>query len=188
MADWQGAETHMSAQIREVKTKKNKLSSLPHKTKNNLDEKARAKSVELLNARLADGIDLALATKQAHWNLRGPQFIAIHEMLDTFREELDAGNNLIAERASQLGGVALGTTQVVADATTVAPYPVDIFSIEDHLAALIERYGTVANAMREAIDTSDEAGDIDTSDIFTEVSRLLDKDLWFLESHLLPVT
>jgi starvation-inducible DNA-binding protein len=125
----------MSAQIREVKTKKNKLVSVPHKTKNSLDEKTRAKSVELLNARLADGIDLALATKQAHWNLRGPQFIAIHEMLDEFRAELDAGNDTIAERASQLGGVALGTTQVVADATTVTSYPIDIFSIEDHLAA-----------------------------------------------------
>jgi starvation-inducible DNA-binding protein len=171
----------MSAQIREVKTKKNKLVSVPHKTKNSLDEKTRAKSVELLNARLADGIDLALATKQAHWNLRGPQFIAIHEMLDEFRAELDAGN---AERASQLGGVALGTTQVVADATTVTSYPIDIFSIEDHLAALIERYGAVANAVRDAIDTSEQAGDTDTADIFTEVSRGLDKNLWFLESHL----
>jgi starvation-inducible DNA-binding protein len=174
----------MSAQIREVKSRKNKLATVPHKTKNSLDEKTRAKSVELLNARLADGIDLALATKQAHWNLRGPQFIAVHEMLDEFRAELDAGNDAIAERASQLGGVALGTTQVVADATTVKPYPVDLFSIEDHLAALIERYGAVANAVRDAIDTSDEAGDIDTSDIFTEVSRALDKNLWFLESHL----
>jgi starvation-inducible DNA-binding protein len=174
----------MSAEIREVKSRKNKLATVPHKTKNSLDEKTRAKSVELLNARLADGIDLALATKQAHWNLRGPQFIAVHEMLDEFRAELDAGNDTIAERASQLGGVALGTTQVVADATTVKPYPVDLFSIEDHLAALIERYGAVANAVRDAIDTSDEAGDIDTSDIFTEVSRALDKNLWFLESHL----
>lgn len=174
----------MSAQIREVKTQANKIKGLQHKTKNNLDEKTRAASVELLNARLADGIDLALATKQAHWNLRGPNFIAIHELLDTFRDELDAGNDLMAERVSQLGGVALGTTQVVTDATTVPPYPVDIFTIEDHLDALIERYGVVANAIRDAIDTSDQAGDIDTSDIFTEVSRNLDKNLWFLESHL----
>jgi len=174
----------MSAQIREVNTQKSKIAGLQHPTRNNLDEKTRAASVELLNARLADGIDLALATKQAHWNLRGPQFIAIHELLDTFRAELDAGNDLIAERVAQLGGVALGTTQIVVDATTVAPYPVDIFAVEDHLNALIERYGAVANAIREAIDASEKAGDADTADIFTEVSRVLDKDLWFLESHL----
>jgi len=174
----------MSAQIREISTQKKKVTGIQHKTRNNLDEKTRAASVELLNARLADGIDLALAVKQAHWNLRGPQFIAIHELLDTFRAELDAGNDLMAERVSQLGGVALGTTQIVAEGTTVEPYPVDIFSIEDHLDALIQRYGTVANAIREAIDTSDHAGDADTADIFTEVSRVLDKDLWFLESHL----
>jgi starvation-inducible DNA-binding protein len=174
----------MSAQIREVKSQKSRVKGLQHKTRNNLDEKTRQASVELLNARLADGIDLALAVKQAHWNLRGPQFIAIHELLDTFRAELDAGNDLMAERVSQLGGAALGTTQVVADGTTVEPYPVDIFAVEDHLDALIQRYGTVANAVREAIDTSDEAGDADTADIFTEISRVLDKDLWFLEAHL----
>ncbi len=174
----------MSAQIREVRTQKSKVKGLQHKTRNTLDEQTRQASVELLNARLADGIDLALAAKQAHWNLRGPHFLAIHELLDTFRAELDAGNDLIAERVSQLGGVALGTTQVVAEGTTVEPYPVDIFAVEDHLNALIQRYGTVANAIREAIDIADEAGDADTADIFTEVSRVLDKDLWFLEAHL----
>lgn len=174
----------MSAQIREVTKQAKRVKSLPHKTVNSLDEKTRAQSVELLNARLADGIDLALAIKQAHWNMRGPQFIAVHELMDQFRDEMDDGNDLIAERAAQLGGAVFGTTQTVAEATTVEPYPVDIFALEDHLHELIARFGTVANAVREAIDTSDKAGDIDTSDIFTEVSRTLDKNLWFLESHL----
>jgi len=174
----------MSAQIREVTKQAKSVKSLPHKTKINLDEKTRAASVELLNARLADGIDLALAIKQAHWNMRGPNFIAVHELMDQFRTEMDDGNDLIAERAAQLGGAVFGTTQTVAEATTVEPYPVDIFALEDHLQALIDRFGTVANAIREAIDTADEAGDQDTTDIFTEVSRTLDKNLWFLESHL----
>jgi len=174
----------MSTQIREVSKQADAVKDLPHKTKNGLDEKTRASSVELLNARLADGIDLALAIKQAHWNMRGPNFIAVHELMDQFREEMDAGNDLIAERAAQLGGAVFGTTQTVATSTTMKPYPVDIFALEDHLHALIDRFGTVANAIREAIDSSEQAGDADTADIFTEVSRTLDKNLWFLESHL----
>ncbi|MEJ0019186.1 MAG: DNA starvation/stationary phase protection protein Dps [Acetobacteraceae bacterium] len=155
-----------------------------YKTRNDLPSNTRQVSIELLNARLADTIDLALATKQAHWNLKGPRFIAIHEMLDGFRTQLDDHVDTIAERAVQLGGTAFGTTQVVAKASTVPAYPTDIHTIDDHLAALIERYGQVANATRKAIDTSDEAGDADTSDIFTAASRDLDKALWFLEAHV----
>ena len=174
----------MSTQIREVSKKSAPAKGLVHKTKNNLDEKIRKASVEVLNARLAAGIDLALAIKQAHWNLRGLNFIAVHELLDDIRAEVDAGNDLMAERASQIGGYPLGTIQTVAKATTLEPYPTDIVTVEDHLEALIERLGEVANAVRESIETTDEAGDIDTSDILTEVSRALDKNLWFLESHV----
>src|SRR5262249_11870371 len=155
-----------------------------HQTKNDLPSNTRNVSIDLLNARLADTIDLALATKQAHWNLKGPRFIAIHEMLDGFRTQIDEHVDTMAERAVQLGGTALGTTQVVAKATTVTPYPTDIYKIEDHLAALIDRYAKVANATRKAIDQSDEAGDADTADIFTAASRDLDKALWFLEAHV----
>jgi starvation-inducible DNA-binding protein len=155
----------------------------PYKTQNDVPSNAKSVAIQLLNARLADTIDLALLTKQAHWNIKGPQFIALHEMIDGFRGEIDGYVDTIAERAVQLGGTALGTTQVVAKATTLAPYPIDIYASKDHLAALIERYGRVANAMRKAIDEADEAGDKDTADIFTEVSRGLDKSLWFLEAH-----
>lgn len=149
-----------------------------------LASNTKAEMIALLNARVADAIDLALATKQAHWNLKGIQFIAIHEMLDTFRADLDEHVDTMAERVAQLGGIALGTTQAVGAATTLPAYPTDISKIKDHLEALIERYAKTANAVRAAIDTADEAGDVDTSDIFTAASRALDKALWFLESHL----
>ncbi|MBN8898581.1 MAG: DNA starvation/stationary phase protection protein Dps [Rhodospirillales bacterium] len=153
-------------------------------TKLDLKSNARTTAIELLNARVADAIDLALATKQAHWNLRGPQFIAVHEMLDGFRTELDGHVDTMAERVVQLGGTALGTVQTVGKATSLPAYPTEIHAIPDHLAALIERYGKLANAVRENIDQSDEAGDADTADIFTALSRSLDKAVWFLEAHV----
>lgn len=155
-----------------------------YKTQNDVPSNAKTVAIQLLNARLADTVDLALLTKQAHWNIKGPHFIALHEMIDGFRTEIDGYVDTMAERAVQLGGTALGTTQAVAKATTLAPYPTDISTSRDHLAALIERYAKVANAVRRAIDEADEAGDKDTADIFTEVSRGLDKSLWFLEAHI----
>jgi starvation-inducible DNA-binding protein len=156
----------------------------PYKTENDLSANAKSVSIGVLNARLADSIDLALLTKQAHWNIKGPQFIALHEMIDGFRTELDEHVDTMAERVVQLGGTALGTTQTIAKATTLAPYPTDIHKTKDHLAALIDRYGKVANAVRKAIDETDNAGDVDTSDLFTAYSRALDKQLWFLEAHV----
>jgi starvation-inducible DNA-binding protein len=155
-----------------------------HETRNDLKANAKQASIELLNARLADAIDLSLITKQAHWNLKGPRFIAIHEMLDMFRGQIDGWVDNIAERVVQLGGTAIGTTQEVARRTAVPPYPVDIYAIDDHLRALIESYAKVANNIRAAIDSSDEAGDPTTADIFTEASRGLDKALLFLEAHV----
>ena len=155
-----------------------------YETRIDIPSNVKQVSMALLNARLADTIDLALLTKQAHWNLKGRQFVAVHEMLDGFRDEIDEWSDTMAERVVQLGGTALGTTQAVNSATTLPAYPTDIHSIEDHLKALAERYGQVANAVRKAISESGEAGDANSSDIFTEVSRGLDKQLWFLEAHL----
>jgi starvation-inducible DNA-binding protein len=155
-----------------------------HKTRNDLEDNAKKVSIDILNARLADAIDLALITKQAHWNLKGPRFIMIHEMLDGFRDQIDEHVDTMAERVTQLGGTALGTSQIVVGSTTLKPYPTDIYKIEDHLAALIDHYAAVANAVRRAISDTDEAGDADTADIFTAVSRDLDKSLWFLEAHV----
>jgi len=154
-----------------------------YKTRNDLSANAKSVSIGVLNARLADSIDLALLTKQAHWNIKGPQFIALHEMIDGFRTEIDEHVDTMAERVVQLGGTALGTTQTVAKGTTLKPYPTDIRTSKDHLDELIDRYGKVANAVRAAIDETDDAGDADTADLFTAYSRALDKALWFLEAH-----
>jgi starvation-inducible DNA-binding protein len=155
-----------------------------HRTKNDLPSNAKAASIALLNACVASGIDLGLLTKQAHWNVKGPQFIAVHEMLDGFRTELDGAVDTMAERVVQLGGTAMGTTQAVAAASRIDAYPTDIHAISDHIAALIDRYAVYANAVRQGIDQASEVGDADTADILTGVSRALDKALWFLEAHV----
>jgi starvation-inducible DNA-binding protein len=140
--------------------------------------------IELLNARLAESLDVALLTKQAHWNIKGPTFIAVHLLLDDLRKEIDEHTDTIAERVAQLDGIALGTVQTVEENTSLPPYPTDIRKIPDHLQALVERYAAAANAGRKAIAAADDAGDADTADILTAYSRALDKALWFLKSHL----
>jgi starvation-inducible DNA-binding protein len=155
-----------------------------HSTGIDLKSNTKITAIEILNARLADGIDLALLTKQAHWNIKGPQFIALHEMIDGFRTEIDTHVDTMAERVVQLGGTALGTTQTTAQSSTLPPYPTDIYASEDHLKALAERYAKAGNLVRDAIDETSEAGDADTADIFTAYSRALDKALWFIEAHL----
>ena len=154
-----------------------------HMTRNDLDSNVQTTVAALLNARLADAIDLALMTKQAHWNVRGRQFIAVHEMLDGLRTQIDDHADTIAERVVQLGGLALGTTQAVAHGSALKPYPADLVSVESHIAALSERYAVVANSTRAAIETADGVGDSNTGDILTGFSRALDKALWFLEAH-----
>ena len=149
-----------------------------------LESNTKSAMIELLNGQLAQAIDLALITKQAHWNLKGPQFIAVHEFLDEVRDDIDEHVDTIAERVAQLDGVARGTVQHVAGATTLPAYPGEIRRVEDHLQALVERFAAVSNSARNGIDEADEAGDADSADILTAYSRVLDKNLWMMKSHL----
>ncbi len=148
-----------------------------------LDGQTRKKSIDILNANLAEGIALTLAVKQAHWNLKGQGFIGVHELLDDVAARLRDGTDLLAERAVILGGFARGTQEVVADTAKMEPYPVEISSINDHIAALKERFLFVGEAVRKGIDAAGEAGDEDTADILTEVSRAIDKDAWFIGAN-----
>lgn len=155
-----------------------------HPTRNDLPEKARLAVVPLLNAQLADGIDLSLQAKQAHWNVKGPHFLPLHELFDKLYDEAADWNDLVAERAVQLGGTAEGTLQMVTGNTRLDPYKVELTSGRDHLEALSDALSGYARTTREAIEASARAGDADTADVFTEISRAADKMLWFLESHL----
>jgi starvation-inducible DNA-binding protein len=154
------------------------------KTKNDLPEGTRAKACELLNARLADCIDLQTQCKQAHWNVKGPNFIALHELFDKVNEAVEVYVDEIAERAVQLGGVAEGTARVVAGRSALAEYPTKAVDGRGHLEALSSALAAFGMAMRKGIDQTNELGDLDTADLFTEVSRGIDKWLWFVEAHL----
>ena len=154
------------------------------KTKNDLSEGIRSKMVELLNARLADAIDLQTQTKQAHWNVKGPNFIALHELFDKVNEDVEDYVDDLAERAVQLGGAAEGTARLVAQRSSLTEYPantVDGRSTVEALSSALAAFGKLA---RKAIDTANDAGDLDTADLFTEISRGTDKWLWFVEAHL----
>jgi starvation-inducible DNA-binding protein len=153
-------------------------------TKNDLSESIRAKMAQLLNARLADAIDLQTQMKQAHWNVKGPNFIALHELFDKINEDVEDYVDLIAERVVQLGDIALGTARSVAQRSQHKEYPLTISSGRDHVEAVASALSTFGKAARAAIDASDELRDKDTADIFTEVSRGIDKWLWFVEAHL----
>ena len=149
-----------------------------------LTDNARKTAISELNGRLADSIALALAVKQAHWNVKGRNFIAVHELFDTVHTNLREQIDVMAERVQQLDGVAIGTAEKVSGATTLPEYPTGLTRAEDHIRALCDRFRDHGERLRIAIDATDEAGAADTADIFTAASRSLDKDLWFMESHL----
>lgn len=155
-----------------------------YKTSIDLDSETRAQIVALLNQQLADTFDLYSQTKQAHWNVKGAQFFQLHELYDKLAAELIDHVDTIAERATALGGTALGTLRMAAKATRLSDYPEDTVASQASLQTLVERYAALATTTRAAIDESDKLGDADTADLFTGVSRGLDKALWFLEAHL----
>jgi starvation-inducible DNA-binding protein len=155
-----------------------------HKTKIDLPESKRQQLVQLLGDRLADVIDLQLQSKQAHWNVKGPSFIALHELFDSVAGEVSDFADTIAERIVTLGGTADGTISGVAKRTHLPSYPVEISAGRDHVDSLSTALAAFGKLVREAIDRATELGDADTADLFTGISRDVDKKLWFVEAHL----
>jgi len=163
---------------------KHETSAPTRETRNDVPTNAKQVAIGVLQGCLVDTIDLYNATRQAHWNVKGPNFIGLHEMLNGFYDDLQEGADEIAERIVQIGGTAIGTSQSVASSSRLKPYPTDLHAGLDHVAALADRYAQVAKALRAGIDETDEAGDKDTADLLTGQSRAIDKKLWMLEAHL----
>jgi starvation-inducible DNA-binding protein len=155
-----------------------------HKTKIDIPNKKREALAGLLNERLADLIDLKLQAKQAHWNVKGPNFIALHKLFDEIAGAIDEHVDTVAERITTLGGTAEGTVSAVSKHTSLPAYSLKTVSGHDHLEALSTAVATAGNLVRAAIDKTNELGDADAADIFTAASRTLDQYLWFLEAHL----
>ncbi|HTF56819.1 MAG TPA: DNA starvation/stationary phase protection protein Dps [Planctomycetota bacterium] len=155
-----------------------------HRTKNDLSEDLRKKMIAVLNLRLADSIDLNLRAKHAHWNVKGPHFFALHELFDKVAEGAEEWSDDLAERAVQLGGIAEGLVSFVKDRSNLGEYPPDIFEGQDHVEALSSTLAVFCRQIRRDIDQAAKAGDQTTSDLFTEISRAADKQLWFVEAHL----
>lgn len=153
-------------------------------TKNDIAVEKRTGLAQLLNDRLAELIDVQLQAKQAHWNVKGPNFIALHELFDKVTEEIEEYVDTVAERAVALGGIAEGTIGAVSKRTRLSAYPINITSGREHVEALSSAVAAVAESVRASIERANELGDADSADVFTEVSRGLDKNLWFLEAHL----
>ncbi len=164
--------------------RKSEPTSPLHPSRNDLPREVRETVVAILNQQLADTVDLASQTKQAHWNVRGAHFIALHELFDKLHEELEENVDEIAERCTALGGTALGTARIAAATSVLDEYPLEAIQGHEHVVALSDRFAALAKSTRQAIAATAEAGDADSSDLFTGVSRSLDKALWFLEAHL----
>ena len=152
-------------------------------TKNDLPEAARREAIELLNQRLADCIDLQTQCKQAHLNVKGPSFIALHKLFDEVNEDVEEYVDLIAERVVQLGGIAEGTVGIVAKRSSLIDYPLALSSGSEHVAALSDALAMFGRTARVGIEEMNELEDADSADILTEISRGVDKWLWFVEAH-----
>ena len=168
-----------------MKSTINKATPQPkmYETENDIPQNRRVEISALLNQRLADAVDLQTQMKQAHWNVKGPHFIGLHELFDKIDEAVEAYVDLIAERIVQLGGIAEGTARVAAGRSRLEEYPLTIADGSAHVEAVSKALSTFGHEARNSIDQTDELGDADTSDLFTEISRGIDKWLWFVEAH-----
>ena len=156
---------------------------MPHHYVSKLGANAREESINLLKTALSASLDLQMAIKQAHWTIKGPSFIGLHELLDQVAARCFGHSDMIAERIVILGGQTDGTVQGVAGSSSLKPYPSDIENQEDHVRELTERLMDFGGLCRTSIDKAGDNGDEDTADLFTEISRTIDKDAWFIGAH-----
>src|SRR5438874_12349173 len=154
-----------------------------YETENDISQERRSELNALMNQRLADAVDLQMQMKQAHWNVKGPHFIGLHELFDQIDEAVESYVDLIAERIVQLGGIAEGTVRSAAARSRLEEYPLDIADGHAHVEAVSKALSTFGQEARASISLADELDDADTADIFTEISRGIDKWLWFVEAH-----
>jgi starvation-inducible DNA-binding protein len=154
-----------------------------YETENDLPKDCRTQLNTLMNLRLASAVDLQMQMKQAHWNVKGPSFIGLHELFDKVAEAVEGHVDQIAERIVQLGGIAEGTVRMAASRTRLAEYSPEIADGMAHVEGVARALSTFGQEARSTINEADELGDADTADLFTEVSRGIDKWLWFVEAH-----
>lgn len=164
-------------------TMERKETAKMYETENDIPQSRRMELNMLMNQRLADAVDLQLQIKQAHWNVKGPHFIGLHELFDKIHEDVEDYVDLIAERIAQLGGIAEGTVRVAAKRSRLEEYPLDIADGAEHVEAVARALSTFGHDVRNTISEADELDDADTSDMFTEISRGIDKWLWMVEAH-----
>ena len=165
------------------RTKKSRGTLKVYKTENDIPQELRLKLNVLANQGLADAVDLQMQIKQAHWNVKGPHFIGLHELFDQIDEAVESYVDLIAERIVQLGGIAEGTVRVAAGRSRLEEYPLVIADGRAHVEAVSKALSTFGREARATINQVNELDDADTADIFTEISRGIDKWLWFVEAH-----
>jgi starvation-inducible DNA-binding protein len=153
-------------------------------TNNDLPPTTRRSAIEILNAHLADAVDLQLQAKQAHWNIKGPNFVGLHELFDKVAAQAREYADEIAERAVALGGMARGTIQAVSAQSQLREYPLEALDWRAHVLAMQDALATFGRGVRKAIDDTTALNDADTADLFTEISRGVDKALWMVEAHI----
>ena len=153
-------------------------------TRIDLPEDLRAKVAGILNRTLAATLDLKTQTKQAHWNVKGMNFYQLHLLFDEMATELEEYTDMVAERITALAGTAMGTARTAAAESILPEYTFEAVSGAEHVTVLADRYALYAKHVRESIDATEELGDADTADLYTEISRTIDKRLWFLEAHI----
>ena len=174
----------VSTTERTAKSSTEQVSKYFYPTRNDIPINTRKQVVNLLSQSLATNTDLKTQTKQAHWNVKGNDFYQLHLLFDEMATEIEEYIDLLAERITTLAGTAMGTARIAASQSLLPEYPFDVVEGMEHVKALAERYAIYAKHLREAIDTTDNLDDQDTNDLYVQVSRTVDKRLWFLEAHL----